>query len=164
MNLFSLNTQLNQAQLVLEEQEEYKTVQNPKSLIQKEIDELTSALPELQKEALKELGFECRTGYTIELDPPNLNELLEDYTHCIILKNALPFKLIWFSGNHDEWLHIQFEGSNSSCEWSYCAIGLGSSEDKAWSEALWTLKFNWEESNSFLLNQYKLFLPEQLGE
>lgn len=56
MNLFSLNTELNQAQLVLEEQEEYKTVQNLKSLIQKEIDELTSASPERQKEALKEFG------------------------------------------------------------------------------------------------------------
>ena len=75
MSLFSLNTQLNQAELVLKELEEYKVVQNLKLLIQKEIDELTKASPDLQKEILKELGFECRTGYTIELDPPNLNEL-----------------------------------------------------------------------------------------
>jgi hypothetical protein len=131
MNLFSLNTELNQAQLVLEKQEEYKTVQNLKSLIQKEIDELTSASPERQKEALKEFGFECRTGYTIELDPPNLNESLEDYTYCVIHNTQPSFKLICFSNTYDEGLNIQFEGDNSSCEWSYYAIGLGNSENKA---------------------------------
>lgn len=154
MNLFALNTELNQAQLVLEEQEEYKTVQNLKSLIQKEIDELTSASPERHKEALKEFGFECRTGYTIELDPPNLNESLDGYTYCIIHNTQPSFKLICFSSNYDEGLNIQFEESDFSCEWSYHAVGLGSNEDKAWNDALWTLKFNWQESNSFLLNKY----------
>lgn len=154
MNLYDLNQQLNSAQLLLEECQEYKSVQSIKNQIKEELSRLKSFSFPSDKEALMDFGFECRTGYEIELDPPDLNEPTEEWTYIIIHKSQPKFKLVWFNNSYDEGLNIKFGEEIVSCDWSNYGLGLGSDEEKAWKNGLINLELRWKFKGNLSISEY----------
>jgi hypothetical protein len=153
MNLYNLSSVYNTAKELLEECKEYKEVQNLKTQINEELKRLKSLPFPANKETLMNFGFECRTGYEIKLEPPDLNESTEEWTHIIIHKSQPSFKLVWFSNSY-EGLNIEFGEQRLSDHWSYDALGLGGNEEKAWEDALGEVIWNWEQKGNLSTDKY----------
>lgn len=132
---------MNIAQEALKNTNEYKEVQRLKHEVKNELSRLETVGA---KEALMELGFECRSNYEVELRPENIQECIEDYSHVIIHSSRPMFKLVLFENSYTSGLNIEYEGNGWSEDWTHTCLGIGSNEDEAWKDAIGMLSWNWE--------------------
>lgn len=147
MNLYNLSVELDSAQVLLKEylykaeqllkeSNEHKSVQSLTKQIKEEFNKLESESPLLSKKALTDFGFECRTGYKIELnlDLPEYHSI-EDFSFTIVHKSLHKFKLGQFTGNDYGGFSVTFEECMESEDymfldhWTYFVLGKGSNEE-----------------------------------